>query len=150
MVNTKIQMKMMTEKFKIIGKYIKDMSSETKDAETYIFVKNNILKYKLDININSKAIKNKMVEINTILKFEDKEDSKHKSHFEMTYATIIRVDDEVKEKKELEKIILCDVQIKIYPDLEKSFLNMLHNSGYTGVEFEKKIDFENLYMEKFN
>ena len=143
-------MKMMTEKFKIIGKYIKDMSSETKDAETYIFVKNNILKYKLDININSKAIKNKMVEINTILKFEDKEDSKRKSHFEMTYATIIQLNDDVKEKKELEKIILCDVQIKIYPDLEKSFLNMLHNSGYAGVEFEKKIDFENLYMQRFN
>tara|TARA_B100001121_G_C18319659_1_gene448124 strand:+ start:122 stop:544 length:423 start_codon:yes stop_codon:yes gene_type:complete len=140
----------MTEKFKIIGKYIKDMSSETKNAETYIYVKDNILKYQLNININSKAIKNKMVEINTILKFEDKENSKHKSHFEMTYATIIRVNDEVKEKKDLEKIILCDVQIKIYPDLEKSFLNMLHNSGYTGVEFEKKIDFENLYMEKFN
>tara|TARA_Y100001936_G_C15876901_1_gene560720 strand:+ start:438 stop:869 length:432 start_codon:yes stop_codon:yes gene_type:complete len=143
-------MKMMTEKFKIIGKYIKDMSSETKNAETYIYVKDNILKYQLNINISSKAIKNKMVEINTILKFEDKENSKHKSHFEMTYATIIRVNDEVKEKKDLEKIILCDVQIKIYPDLEKSFLNMLHNSGYTGVEFEKKIDFENLYMEKFN
>ncbi len=141
---------MMTEKFKIIGKYIKDMSSETKNAETYIYVKDNILKYQLNINISSKAIKNKMVEINTILKFEDKENSKHKSHFEMTYATIIRVNDEVKEKKDLEKIILCDVQIKIYPDLEKSFLNMLHNSGYTGVEFEKKIDFENLYMEKFN
>tara|TARA_Y100000996_G_scaffold302417_1_gene239825 strand:- start:56 stop:490 length:435 start_codon:yes stop_codon:yes gene_type:complete len=143
-------MKMMTEKFKIIGKYIKDMSSETKDAETYIYVKKQILKYQLKININSKAIKNKMVEINTILKFEDKEDSKQKSFFEMTYATIIRVNDEVKEKKELEKIILCDVQIKIYPDLEKSFLNMLHNSGYDGVEFEKKIDFENLYMQRFN
>ena len=139
---------MMTEKFKIIGKYIKDMSSETKDAETYIFVKNNILKYKLDININSKAIKNKMVEINTILKFEDKEDSKHKSHFEMTYATIIQLNDDIKEKKELEKIILCDVQIKIYPDLEKSFLNLLHNSGYPEVKLEKKIDFEDLYNKR--
>ena len=140
----------MTEKFKILGQYIKDMSSETKDTETYIFVKDNILKYQLNININSKPIKNKMVEINTILKFEDKEESKQKSHFEMTYATIIKVDDSVKEKKELEKIILCDVQIKIYPNLEKSFLNMLHNSGYGNVKFEKKIDFENLYTQKFN
>ena len=138
MVNTKMQMKMMTEKFKIIGQYIKDMSSETKDAETYVFVKDRILKYQLNININSKAIKNKMVEINTILKFEDKEKSKYKSHFEMIYATIIKVNDDVKEKKELEKIILCDAQIKIFPNLEKSFLNMLHNSGYAGVEFEKK------------
>ena len=143
-------MTMMTEKFKILGQYIKDMSSETKDTETYIFVKDNILKYQLNININSKPIKNKMVEINTILKFEDKEESKQKSHFEMTYATIIKVDDSVKEKKELEKIILCDVQIKIYPNLEKSFLNMLHNSGYGNVKFEKKIDFENLYTQKFN
>ena len=150
MVNTKIQMKMMTEKFKIIGQYIKDMSSETKDAETYVFVRDHILKYQLNININSKAIKNKMVEINTILKFEDKENSKHKSHFEMTYATIIKVNDDIKEKKELEKIILCDAQIKIYPNLEKSFLNMLHNSGYAGVKFEKKIDFENLYKQRSN
>jgi len=141
---------MMTEKFKIIGQYIKDMSSETKDAETYVFVRDHILKYQLNININSKAIKNKMVEINTILKFEDKENSKHKSHFEMTYATIIKVNDDIKEKKELEKIILCDAQIKIYPNLEKSFLNMLHNSGYAGVKFEKKIDFENLYKQRSN
>ena len=141
---------MMTDKFKIIGQYIKDMSSETKDAETYVFVKDRILKYQLNININSKAIKNKMVEINTILKFEDKDNSKHKSHFEMTYATIIQVNDDVKEKKELEKIILCDAQIKIFPNLEKSFLNMLHNSGYAGVKFEKKIDFEDLYMQRSN
>ena len=140
----------MTEKFKILGKYIKDLSSETPDAETYIYVRDRISKYQLDIDINSKALKNKMVEINTILKFEDKENSKHKSHFEMTYATIIKVDDDVKKKEELEKIILCDVQIKIYPNLEKSFLNMLHNSGYAGVQFEKKIDFENLYMQRFN
>ena len=140
----------MTDKFKILGKYIKDMSSETKDIETYIFVKDKISKYELDININSKPLKNKMVEINTTLRFEDKEETKHKSHFEMTYATIIKVEDSVKEKKELEKIILCDLQIKIYPDLEKSFLNMLHNSGYGNVKFEKKIDFENLYLQQFN
>ena len=140
----------MTEKFKILAQYIKDMSSETKDIETYIFVKDKISKYELDININSKPLKNKMVEINTILKFEDKEETKHKSHFEMNYATIIKVDENVKEKKELERIILCDVQNKIFPNLEKSFLNMLHNSGYGNVKFEKKIDFENLYSQQFN
>jgi len=140
----------MIEKFKILGKFIKDMSSETKDAETYIFVKDNISKYQLQIDINSKPLKNKMIEINTILKFEDKNESKHKSHFEMNYATIIKINDDINEKKELEKIILCDAQIKIYPDLEKSFLNMLHNSGYVGVKFEKKIDFENLFIQRFN
>ena len=140
----------MTEKFKILGKYIKDMSSETKDAKTYIFVKENILKYQLNIDINSRALKDKMIEVNTILKFEDKEDSKHKSYFEMNYATIVRINDDIKDKKDLEKIILCDTQIEIYPDLEKSFLNMLHNSGYKGVKFEKKIDFESLYIQRSN
>ena len=141
---------MMTENFNILGNYIKDMSSETKDTQTYLYVKDYISRYKLDINIVSKAIKNKMIEVNTILKFEDKEDSKLKSLFEMTYATVVQVNDEVKDKKELQKIILCDVQIKIYPKLEKAFLDMLHNSGYEGVKFEKKIDFEDLYKKKFN
>ena len=140
----------MTENFKILGNYIKDMSSETKDTQTYLYVKDYISRYKLDINIVSKAIKNKMIEVNTILKFEDKDDSKLKSFFEMTYATIVQVNDEVKDKEELQKIILCDVQIKIYPQLEKAFLDLLHNSGYDGVKFEKKIDFEDLYKKKFN
>ena len=140
----------MTEKYEVLGKYIKDMSSETADVETYIFVKDYISKYQLSIDINSKAIKNKMIEINTIMKFEDKEERKKKSYFEINYATIIKVNDEVKEKKELEKIILCDVQMLIYPDIEKSLLDLLHNSGYPSVKFEKKIDFEKLYNQKFN
>ena len=141
---------MTTEKFKILAKYIKDMSSETKDVETYIFVKDNILKYQLNIDIKTIPLKNKMIEINTVLKFEDKDVSRQKSYFEMNYATIVKIDDSVKEKKELEKIILCDIQIRICPELEKSFLNMLHNSGYPGVKFEKKLNFEELYMQKFN
>ena len=146
----KIQKIMMTEKFKILGKYIKDMSSETNDVATYMFVKDNISKYQLDININSKPLKNKMVEINTILKFEDKQDNKKKSFFEMTYATIIQVNNEVQNKNELEKIILCDAQVKIYPDLEKSFLDMIHNSGYPNIKFGKQIDFEKLYNQRLN
>ena len=140
----------MTKNYKILGKFIKDMSSETPDVETYVFVKDYISKYQLNIDIKSKALKNKMVEINTIFKFEDKEENKKKSYFEINFATIIKVDDEVKQKKELEKIILCDVQVEIYPDLEKSFLNLINNSGYPGVKFEKKINFEELYKQRFN
>ena len=140
----------MTEKFKILGKYIKDMSSETPDIETFMFVKDYISKYQLKIDINSKAVKNKLIEINTTLKFEDKNENVKKSFFEIVFATIIKVADEIKEKKDLEKIVLCDVQKDIYPDLETSFLNLLHNSGYPGVKFEKKIDFEKLYNQKFN
>ena len=138
----------MKENYKILAKYIKDMSSETKDVETYLFVKENILKYQLGIDISSKALKDKLIEVNTIFKFEDKEEGKKKSYFEMVFATIIKISDEIKEKEKLEKIILCDVQIEIYKDLEKAFLDLLHNSGYTQVKFEKKIDFENLYNQK--
>jgi len=140
----------MTEKYKILGKYIKDMSSETPDIETYIFVKDRISKYQLGIDINSKPLKNKMIEINTLIKFEDKTGGDKKSYFEINFSTIIKVDDEIKEKKDLERIILCDVQVEIYPDLEKSLLDLLHNSGYPGIKFEKKVDFEALYNQRFN
>jgi len=140
----------MTENYKILGKYIKDMSSETPDIETFLFVKDVISKYQLNIDINSKALKNKLIEINTTLKFEDKEINEKKSYFEIVFATIVRVGDEIKEKKDLQKIILCDVQKEIYPDMEKSFLNLLHDSGYPNIKFEKKVDFEKLYNEKFN
>ena len=140
----------MTEKFKILGKYIKDLSSETKDIETYLFVRERISKYQLGIDIDSKPLKNKHIEVNTTLKFEDKENSKKKSYFEIVFSTIVKINDDVKEKKELEKIILCEVQTKIYPDLEKSLLDLLHNSGYPGIKFEKKIDFEALYNKRFN
>ena len=140
----------MTEKYKILGKYIKDMSSETKDIETYLFVKDRIAKYQLGIDITSKPLKNKVIEINTNLKFEDREESDKKSYFEIIYSTIIRIDEEIKDKKELEKIILCEVQTKIYPELEKSLLDLLHNSGYPEVKLEKKIDFEGLYNQKFS
>jgi preprotein translocase subunit SecB len=140
----------MTKNYKILGKYIKDMSSETPNIETYIFVRDYISKYQLNIDINSKALKNKMIEVNTILKFEDKQENKNKSYFEINYSTIVKINDEIKEKKDLEKIILCDVQIEIYPELEKSFLNLLHNSGYPNVKFEKKVDFEQLYNQRLN
>ena len=140
----------MTKKFKILGKYIKDLSSETKDLETYLFVKDNISKYQLGINIASNPLKNKMIEVNTILKFEDKKENKKRAYFEMIFSTIVKVDDDVKDKKELEKIILSDVQTEIYPDIEKSLLNLLHNSGYPGIKFEKKVDFEKLYNQRFN
>ena len=128
----------MTEKYKIIAKYIKDMSSETPDIETFIFVQDNITKYNLSIDITSQALKNKFIQINITLKFEDKEPNERKSHFEMIFATVIKLEEEIKEKKELEKIILCDVPQKIYPDLERIFLNLLHNSGHPEIKFEKK------------
>jgi len=140
----------MTEKFKILAKYIKDMSSETPDVETYISVGNNISKYQLDIDIKSMALKNKMIEINITLKFQNKDTQIKKSYFEIVYAVAVKIDESIKEKKDLEKIVLCDVPDSVYPDLKKSFLDMMHNSGYPNIKLEKKIDFTKLYLERFN
>ena len=140
----------MKEKYKILTQYIKDISSETSNVETYLFVKDNISKYHLSIDITSKPLKNRLIEINTTLKFEDKEGNERKSYFEIIYATIINVHNELKEKNDLQKIILCDVQVLIYPKIEKALLDLIHNSGFPEVRFEKKIDFEKLYNEKFN
>ena len=140
----------MNEKFKILTNFIKDMSSETPDVQSYLFVKENISKYNLNINITSKALKNRMIEVSTILKFEDKNSSEKKSHFEIVYISIIKIDESVKDKKELEKIVICDLQNKIYPKIEKIFLNLLDLSGFSGVKIEKKIDFDKLYNERIN
>ena len=138
----------MTEKFKILANFIKDLSSETADVETYFFVKENISKYNLNIDITSKALKNKLIEVNTTLKFQDKDPSEKKSYYEIVYSTVIRVDDDIQDKKDLEKIVLCDVPTKIYPKLEKAFLDLIHNSGHPTIKLEKKIDFEKLYNER--
>ena len=140
----------MTKKYKILVKYIKDISAETANLDTYLHVREKITKYKLNVDINSQPLKNKMVEINTALKFEDKEEDKKKAYFEIVFSSVVKINEEIQDKKELQKIILCDVQIDIYPDLEKTFLNLLHNSGYSGFKFEKKIDFMSLYNQNFN
>ena len=138
----------MTENYKILEKYVKDLSSETPDLETYLFVKDQITRYQLHIDISTKPLKNNLIETNTIFKFEDKNKSKKKSYFEIIYATVIKINENIKKKEELEKIILCDVQKEIYPELEKTLLNLLHNSGYPNINFDKKVDFEKLYNDR--
>ena len=140
----------MTKKFKILTKYVKDISAETPDVETYLFVKENISKYKLKIDIKSKPLKNKLIEIQITFIFEDKEPNEKKSYFEIVYAVVVKIDDDVKDKKDLEKIILCEVPDTVYPELEKVFLNLVHSSGFPGLKFEKKVDFNKLYSERLN
>ena len=149
MVNLKIQMKTKMTKFKILAEFVKDISSETKDIQTYLFVKDYISKYQLTIDISSQPTKNKLIEVSTFLKFEDKENNEKKSFFELVYVTIVKLDDSVKEKKEIEKIILCDVQKDIQPKLEKSFTDLINNSGFKQVSV-KNIDFEKLFNSRFN
>ena len=140
----------MAEKFKIITQFVKDMSSETPNVETYLYVKEYIKNYNLNIEITTKPLKNRMVEVNTKLDYIDKGKSKNKSHFEMNYASIIKIDEEIKDRKIIEKIILCDLQKEIYPSLEKIFINLLSSSGFSNIKFEKKIDFEQLYNQRLN
>ena len=140
----------MTKKYKILSKFVKDMSSETKDIETYLFVKERISKYKLGIDITSRVLKNKIIEVSTTLRFQDKEEVDKKSYFEIIFLTIIKIEESVKEKKDLEKIILCDVQNEVFPNLEKILIRTLADSGFPGVKFEKKVDFTKLFNEKFN
>ena len=140
----------MSENYKIMSKFIKDISSETPDIETYLYVKDFISKYQLNIEINSKPLKAQIIEINTLLKFHDITESKKKSHFEMTHTSVIKLNKEIKDKKVLQKIILCDVQKEIYPELEKALLNLLHTSGYPNIKIEKKVDFDELYNKQFN
>ena len=140
----------MSENYKIVSKFIKDISGETPDVETYLYVKDFIPKYQLNIEINSKPLKAQIIEVNTLLKFHDITESKKKSHFEMTHTSVIKLNEEVKDKKVLQKIILCDVQKEIYPELEKALLNLLHTSGYPNIKFEKKVDFDELYNKQFN
>ena len=138
----------MTENFKIISSFIKDMSSETPDVQTFLFVRDKISSYQLNIDINSKAVKNGIIEINIILKFKDKPEILKKSYFEIIYTSVVKVDAKITDKKEMEKIILCDVPNKIYPTIEKIFVNLLTDSGFPGIKFEKKVDFTELYNQK--
>ena len=140
----------MSEKFKIYSEFIKDLSSETKDLETYLYVKEYLKNYNLNIEISSKPLKNRFIEVNTKLTYLDNGGSKNKAFFEIVYATIVKIDEEITDRKIIEKIILCEVQNKIYNNLEQVFINLLRNSGYPGVKIEKKIDFEKLYNQKLS
>ena len=140
----------MENKFKIITEYVKDISSETPNIETYLFVKEKILKYNLSIEINSTPLKNNMVEINTKFIFSDPDNSEKKSYFEILYSTVIKLEEDIKDKKEIEKIILVDVQKEIYPNLEKTFLDTVRNSGFKNLNIDKKPDFEKLYLSRIS
>ena len=140
----------MTKKYKILAEFAKDISYETPDIETYLQTKDNILKYNLNLDINSKFLKNKMIEVNITSKFQETNLGKKKSNFEITYAAIVRIDENVTDQKIMEKIVLSDVPNEIYPRLEDLFISLVNKSGFPEVKIVRKVDFEKLYREKFN
>tara|TARA_Y100000996_G_scaffold38520_1_gene26789 strand:+ start:31 stop:453 length:423 start_codon:yes stop_codon:yes gene_type:complete len=140
----------MTLKHEIILSYTKDLSVETPDAESLISARENISKYSLNFDLNSKFLKNKMIEIETKLTYQDKTKNKKKTYFEMIYATVVKIDEENPNKEDVKKFILCDLQIKIYPQIEKIFLEILKISGFPDIQLNSRIDFNKLYNERKN
>jgi len=140
----------MTIKHKILLSYTKDLSVETPDAESLIAARENISKYSLKLDLNSKALKNKMIEVETKLTYEDKNKNNKKTFFEMIYATVVKIDEEKPNPEEIKKFILCDLQIEIYPQIEKIFLQILKLSGFPDLQLNSKIDFNKLYNERNN
>ena len=140
----------MTKKYEIIIKYIQDLSVEIPTAETFIFSREHITKYVLGIKISTKTLKNKMIEVVTKLTYRDPNENKRKSHFEISFATVIRLLGEKVDKVEIEKILLCDVQKEIYPELETILIRLIKDSGFPELKLDKKIDFDQLYLKKSN
>ena len=140
----------MTKKYEIILKYIKDLSVEIPNAETFVFSREHITKYSLGINITTNPLKDEMIEVITKVNYKDPTENKRKSYFEILYATVIRIKDKKLKKEELEQIILCDVQKEIYPGLEKAFLSTIKEAGFPDLKLEKKVDFDKLYKQKLN
>ena len=139
----------MTIKYKILLNYIKDLSVETPDPESLIAARENISKYSLKLNLNSKILKNKMIEVYTNLVYEDKINKK-KTYFEMTYATVVRIEEEKPDPEELKKFILCDLQIQIHPQIQKTFVEILKLSGFPELQLKSNIDFNKLYNKNKN
>ncbi len=140
----------MTKEYEIILKYIKDISVEIANAETFIFSREYITKYSLGINITTKPLKDEMIEVITKINYKDPSNNKRKSYFEILYATVIKIKNKNLKKEELEKVILCDVQNEIYPGLEKIFLNMIKDAGFPDMKLDKKVDFEKLFQQRLN
>ena len=141
---------MTTKKYEIVLKYVKDLSVEIPNPDTFIVSREYITKYSLGINITTNPLKNEMIEIITKLTYKDPSENKKKSFFEILFSTVIKINDKSLKKEELERVILCDVQNEIYPELERIFLGIIRDSGFPDLKLEKKINFEQLYQQRLN
>ena len=135
----------MTKNYKILTSYVKDISSKINGTENYIYLKDNIPKYSLGIDINSIPLKNNMAEVNIKLTFDNKSEKDQKAYFEMTHSTVVRVEESAVNKDELKKIFLSDVPTEMYPEIEKKFFEIVKSIGYPEIKLEKKIDFKELF-----
>jgi len=135
----------MTKSYKILTSYVQDISSKISGTENFIYLKDNIPKYSLGIDINSLPLKNNMAEVNIRLTFDNKTEKDKKAYFEMTHTTVVRVEESAVNKDELKKIFLSDVPTEMYPEIEKKFFEIVRSIGYPEIKLEKKIDFQELF-----
>ena len=135
----------MTKNYKILTSYVKDIASKISGTENYIYLKDNIPKYSLGIDINSLPLKNNMAEVNIRLTFDNKNEKDKKAYFEMTHTTVVRVEESAVNKNELKKIFLSDVPTEIYPEIEKKFFEIVKSIGYPEIKLEKEINFQELF-----
>ena len=135
----------MTKNYKILTSYVKDISSKINDTESFIYLKDNIPKYSLGIDINSIPLKNNMAEVNIKLNFSDKSEKDKKAYFEMTHSTVVRVDESAVNKDDLKKIFLSEVPTEMYPVIEKKFFEIVKSIGYPDIQLEKRINFKDLF-----
>ena len=137
----------MAKNYKILISYVKDISSRISSTENFIYLKDNIPKYSLGIDINSMPLKNNMAEVDIKLTFDNKTEKDKKAYFEMTHTTVIRVEESAVNKDELKKIFLSDVPTEIYPEIEKKFLKNLKSIGYQKIKLEKRINFQEMFKK---
>ena len=140
----------MPVKHKIIVTYTKDLSVEIPDVQTLLLARERISKYKITLDISSKPLKNKMIEVFTKLKYTDVEENKKKAIFELLFSTVVEIENPNVEKKEMEKFILCDLQLKIFPKIREAFVQILRHSGFPEANFSGEIDFNELYQQRSN
>ena len=136
--------------YKIISKFIKDISFEIPNAQTFVMIEKEILNYQLKFDIKSRPFKENIIEVNTILRLSPNQDVKHKMLTEINLATLISIEENFKDKKELEKIVLVKIPTDVYPTLYETFIYLFKQAGVNELKIEKDINFERMYNEKKN
>ena len=136
--------------YKIVAKYIKRINFVIPNPKTFFLLSENISNYKINIEIKSNQIKEKIIEVETSLNLNPTKDDIEKINTNIIFSTIIELDEKISNKVELEKIILIKVPSEIYSEIRQSFIFLFEKSGFKDVKIDKIVNFEKLYLERKN
>ena len=134
--------------YRIISKFIKDISFEIPNAQAFVMLEKEIENYSLNFDIKSSTYKNNIIEVNTILKITPNQNVKHKILTEINYTSLVSIEKNFEDKKELEKIVLVKVPQDIYPKLYETFVFLFKQAGIENIKIEKEVDFEKLHSQR--